>query len=218
MRSGQVLSIQSGRSRSFGPTVEFHKSWTSAIVKTDLGPTVSVGTLGLEGDEQADLVHHGGRDKAVLAYAASHYEFWKARYPAKNFCAGGFGENLTVSGWDEDSCCVGDRFEIGSCLLEISQPRQPCWKLDRRWEIERLSHEVQTERRTGWYLRVLRTGTINVGDAVLLRERPQPDFSIARALDIMYANPRNPQDDQMLADLPQLSEAWSTQLRTRCER
>lgn len=218
MRSGQVLSLQSGRSRSFGATAESHKSWTSAIVKTDRGSTVNVGVLGLEGDEQADLVHHGGPDKAVLAYAASHYDFWIARYPEKKFSAGGFGENLTVSGWDEESCCVGDRFEVGTCLLEISQPRQPCWKLDRRWEIAKLSHEVQTERRTGWYLRVLRAGMIHVGDTLILMERPQPDFSIARALDIMYANPRNPQDDQKLADLPQLSEAWSTQLRSRSEK
>ncbi|MBL8889080.1 MAG: MOSC domain-containing protein [Planctomycetaceae bacterium] len=216
-RSGQVLSLQSGRSRLFPATREFPKSWTSAIIKSDLGSTAKLGLCGLEGDEQADGLHHGGRDKAVLAYAASHYEFWNARYPAKHFAAGGFGENLTVSGWDEESCCVGDQFEIGSCLFEVSQPRQPCWKLDRRWEIERLSQVVQLERRTGWYLRVLRTGTIKVGDAVILQDRPHPSFTIARALDILYANPRHPLDDQLLAELPQLSEAWRTQLRTRCE-
>ena len=203
----RVVSIQTGRSRCFNAESDVSKQWSSAIIKDPVDGAVVVGTTGLQGDEQSDLVHHGGSDKAVLAYALSHYAYWNARYPELAFQPGGFGENLTVSGMDESDCCVGDIFETGSCLFEVSQPRQPCWKLSRRWEIPSLAQEVQDERRTGWYLRVLRSGDIASGETMILRERPNPDFSIVRALDIIYAKHRNSADDLLLSKLPELSES-----------
>lgn len=211
----RVVSIQTGRSRCFNTESDVSKSWSSAIIKDPVDGTVAVGTTGLQGDEQSDLVHHGGSDKAVLAYALSHYEFWNTRYPELAFQPGSFGENLTVSGIDESTCCVGDIFEVGNCLFEVSQPRQPCWKLSRRWGIPNLAQQVQDERRTGWYLRVQKSGNIASAETMILRERPNPDFSIVRALDIMYARPRNSADDLLLSKLPQLSESWKRSLTSR---
>lgn len=211
----RVVSIQTGRSRCFNAESDVSKQWSSAIIKDPVDGEVVVGTTGLQGDEQSDLVHHGGSDKAVLAYALSHYAYWNARYPELAFQPGGFGENLTVSGMDESDCCVGDIFETGSCLFEVSQPRQPCWKLSRRWEIPNLAQQVQDERRTGWYLRVLQSGEIRAGELLMLCQRPNPEFTIARALATMYAKPRSSIDDLQLAKLPQLSEAWKKNLISR---
>ena len=211
----RIESIQVGRTQTYENGLSPEKPWTSAIDKRTLTGGVFAGLQSLSGDEQSDLIHHGGADKAILAYAIRHYDHWRSRYPEANFCAGGFGENLTVSGVCESSCCVGDVVEVGTCLLEISQPRQPCWKLSRRWGIEKLEQAVQAEYRTGWYLRVLRPGTIQAGDKILLRERRHPEFTVARALAVMYAKPRNPQNDLDLASLPELSQAWKTHLFDR---
>lgn len=207
-----------GRSRCYVSDSDSSKPWSSAIVKAPVEGAVFVNETGIDGDEQSDPEHHGGRDKAVLAYAVSHYAFWNSRHQITKFEPGGFGENLTVSGLDETTCCIGDVFEIGSCLFEVSQPRQPCWKLSRRWEIPTLAQEVQDERRTGWYLRVLRAGQLNIGDRIQLRERRHPEFTIARALAIMYAKPRDSDDDLQLAKLPQLSESWKNSLESRSTR
>lgn len=211
----RIESIQVGRSRFFEAASDSGKPWTSAIIKTAVVGSVLVSENGLDGDQQSDLVHHGGTDKAVLAYAISHYAFWQTRYPAHGFVAGGFGENLTISGFDETTCCIGDVWAVGGCLMEISQPRQPCWKLSRRWSIPRLAQEVQDERRTGWYLRVLQPGPVRAGDEVVLVERRHPKFTIDHALGVMYANPRVKEDDLELAHLPELSTSWKTNLHSR---
>ncbi len=216
--TGTIESIQVGRSQCFDAAGDSGKPWQSAIIKCIVHGPVSVRENGLVGDEQSDLVHHGGSDKAVLAYSVSHYASWQSRYPEHGFNAGGFGENLTVSGFDESTCCIGDVWQVGTCLLEISQPRQPCWKLSRRWSINRLAHEVQDQRRTGWYLRVLRPGRLQSGDEIALLERRDPTFTIAYALGVMYANPRIKQEDWELANVPQLSMSWKTNLRSRSSR
>lgn len=211
----KVESIQVGRPRHFVAEGDLLKLWSSAIVKHTVAGSVFVGETGLAGDEQSDLVHHGGPDKAVLAYASAHYRFWASCYPSHDFAAGGFGENLTLSGIDEKECCIGDVFEIGGCVLELSQPRQPCWKLSKRWGLPKLAQEVQNERRTGWYLRVLRKGFVEAGDAVTLIERPNPGSTVLWALDVMYAKPRSRDDDARLVSLPQLSESWRKTLSSR---
>lgn len=211
----KVESIQVGRPQHFASEGDSSKPWSSAIIKQVVAGRVFVGINGMDGDEQSDLIHHGGPDKAVLAYASTHYPFWTDRYPDCVFTAGAFGENLTVTGFDEATCCLGDVFEIGGCLLEISQPRQPCWKLSRRWSLPRLAHEVQDQRRTGWYMRVLREGFVEAGDTVNLRERPHPHVTVTWALEVMYAKPRNPSNGARLAALPQLSESWRTSLESR---
>jgi MOSC domain-containing protein YiiM len=211
----EVESIQVGRPQQFVAEGDSSRLWSSAIIKQVVTGRVLAGFHGMAWDEQSDRLHHGGPDKAVLAYASRHYSFWADRYPVSGFAPGAFGENLTISGIDESTCCLGDVYEIGGCLLEISQPRQPCWKLSMRWGISGLAKEVQDLRRTGWYMRVLREGLIEAGDTVELQARPHPDISVMWALDVMYAKPRSPGDDARLASLPALSLAWRTALQSR---
>ena len=215
MTYGQVLSIQIGQIQEFAVVGDPADSWTSAIRKTKVSEAVHVGNTGIAGDEQADLVNHGGPDKTVLAYASKHYEKWNAEFPDMNFEAGGFGENLTVADIDESTCCIGDTFRIGDCLLQISQPRQPCWKLSGRWNLPKLAVLVQQNGRTGWYYRVLKEGAIEAGMKIELVDRPFPEFSVAWANSVMYARPRRQEDDRRLAECPALSKSWRTNLEQR---
>lgn len=212
---GQILSIQTGQIERYDVAGDLADSWTSAIRKSKVSETVHVGHSGIAGDQQSDQVNHGGPDKAVLAYASKHYEKWNAEFPDMNFEAGGFGENLTVADIDETTCCIGDTFRIGGCLLQISQPRQPCWKLSGRWNFPKLAVLVQQTGRTGWYFRVLKEGMIEAGMNIELLDRPYPEFSVAWANSVMYARPRRQEDDRRLAECSALSGSWRTNLEHR---
>ena len=133
MPTATLLSIQTGRIAPLGP-----EHVPSAIVKTARQGPIAVGLLGLDGDEHADLAVHGGAEKAVYGYAASHFPGWAAQFPALNFTGGAMGENLTVSGMTEDDICVGDVHAIGTALLQVCQPRQPCFKFSLRHDNNRL--------------------------------------------------------------------------------
>ena len=213
MTDGRILSIQVGKIQTFDG--DGADSWSSAIRKTKVSNAVHVGLTGIAGDQQADLVNHGGPDKAVLAYASKHYEIWNAEFPDMNFEAGGFGENLTVADIDESTCCIGDTFRIGDCLLQISQPRQPCWKLSGRWEMPKLAVLVQQNGRTGWYFRVLNESVIEAGMTIELVDRPFPEFTVTWANSVMYAKQRRQTDDRRLAECPTLSESWRRNLEQR---
>lgn len=159
----------------------------SGFVKHAVKGPVAVGKLGLEGDQQADLRVHGGTDKAVYGYAAAHYQLWQAAYPghAHQFVPGGVGENLAIEGLDETSICVGDVHAIGSALLQVCQPRQPCFKFALRFDNNKLPREMVRNGRSGWYYRVLQEGHIEEGDSITLRSRPNPDFLFSRLVRIV---------------------------------
>jgi len=185
------------------------------IIKQRVDIPVNVRTENIDGDQQADLVHHGGPDKAICAYPLHNYVFWIREFPGIDWQAGYFGENLTLSGIGEADVCIGDSFEVGSCVLQISQPRQPCWKLSRRWKLPKLAVRVQQTGRTGWYLRVLNEGLLESGQVMKLIERSNPRWTIASANDVMFAKPRNFVDDQDLAACQLLSSSGRETLRTR---
>ena len=211
-----IRSIQIGRVREF--TDDHGKVWTSAIAKQPVAGSAHVLKTHIEGDEQADRKHHGGPDKAVLAYSVDHFEVWKAEvreFEAVTLMNGAFGENLSVEGLTESDVCIGDAFTIGSAKLQVSQPRQPCWKLSRRWHLPKLAVRVQQTGRTGWYFRVLVEGEIRPGDQVTLAERPHPEWPVAKAHSVMHAKPRIKEDDLQLARCELLSESWRNQLFDR---
>ena len=172
-----VLAVHVGRARPLGP-----EGVPSGFVKTAVTGAVRVRTLGLEGDEQADLRVHGGVDKAVYGYAVSNYPRWRADFPAHAalFAPGGMGENLAIEGLDESGVCIGDVHEIGTAQLIVSQPRQPCFKLALRFNDEQLVHAMVANGRSGWYYRVARDGAVQAGDAVRCVARPNPAWTIAR--------------------------------------
>ena len=208
-----LQSVQAGKIRSYQD--ENGKTWDSAIEKIPVVGEVEVQNDGLVSDQQADLKHHGGIDKAVLAYSCDHFTQWQDEFPEWSVVAGCFGENLTIAGQTESDVCIGDVFQIGSCQLQISQPRQPCWKLARKHDIDKLAVRVQQLGWTGWYFRVLQTGMIQAGDSIELVERTGGNVSVQRANEIMYAKPRNSGDDLALAKCPQLSAAWRDDLQKR---
>jgi len=208
---GRVVGVFVGMLR----TVDNGQPWVTGLFKEAVLGAVRVTRTGLLGDGQADLVHHGGPDKAVLAYASSHYRAWRKEGAIEDLKPGGLGENLAVEGLDEDVVCIGDTWQVGEVLLQITQPRTPCWKLERRWHLEGLVRRVLETARCGWYLRVLREGEVAAGMAMTLVERPHPDWSVARALQARVRRASVPEEAASLASLFELSSSWRRELGGR---
>jgi MOSC domain-containing protein YiiM len=216
MTAPSLASIQIGQPTTHGrenATDPHDRLWTSAFFKSGLSGPVFVSRTNIAGDAQADRQNHGGVDKAVLAYAASHYDLWRQELTNVPWCHGGFGENLTLAGLTEESVCIGDVWSLGDALFQVSQPRQPCWKLARRWRITELTAMVIANGRTGWYLRVLQEGMIDAGQELTLIERPHAEWSVARANEVMHHRKADFALASKLAELPELSDAWKASLR-----
>jgi MOSC domain-containing protein YiiM len=216
-----LYSVQVGAPKSYGSddAVDTHdKPWTTGFFKAPVEGPVFVGTTNLAGDGQADLKNHGGVDKAVLAYSADHYPKWRDELRMPDMPCGAFGENLTITGLSEESVCIGDIFRIGAVTFEVSQPRQPCWKLARRWRMHELVRLVVHNGRTGWYLRVLEEGCVEARMPVELIERRNPAWSIARANRILHHCRTDLPLTLELAAVPGLADSWVAELRERAER
>jgi MOSC domain-containing protein YiiM len=180
---GRIEKIRVGRIKSYGSQHQGQaqcRAWSSAIDKREVTGPVRLGRLGFEGDEQADRAHHGGLDKAVLCYTDVHIEYFRQRLGRPELCSGGFGENLTLSGLDEAGVCVGDVFALGDAVVQVTQPRRPCWKLGRRWGHRTLALDLERSGRTGFYLRVLREGSVAMGAWMELSERSYPQWPVER--------------------------------------
>jgi len=190
------------------------RPWTSGFFKVPVAGPVRVGRLNLEGDGQAGLVNHGGVDKAVLAYAAGHYPAWRDDLGI-DLPPGAFGENLTVDGVDERDVCVGDVWRVGDVVMEVSQPRQPCWKLARRWRLKELPARVVETGRSGWYLRVRAEGTVEAGRPVVLEARPHPRWTIRAVQRAFYEGADDWDANLALARVEELAEAWRGTFRRR---
>lgn len=159
-------------------------------------------------DQQGDTAHHGGPEKAVHHYAADHYPTWAeelADFSVQNLHEGGFGENLSTLGLTEDDVAIGDIFELGDAVIQVSQPRQPCWKLNDRVNVPDMALRVQNTGRTGWYYRVLQTGWVQPDDPLRRVSRPQPEWTLIRILRILYDDRFEPGELAALAELPELS-------------
>jgi MOSC domain-containing protein YiiM len=143
------------------------------------GPTLHLGPTNLEGDGQADLAVHGGPDKAVYAYPSDHFPAWELEL-GTTFGPGAFGENLTVAGVTEEDVCVGDRWSWGDAVMEVCQPRTPCFKLALHHATSEVGRRMRLTGRCGWYLRVLRTGTVPTAGSITAE--PHPDAISIRAI------------------------------------
>lgn len=216
MIQGTLVSVRTGVARTHARPSWDHgrtPTWRSAFVKEEVAGPVHVGPLGLEGDVQVDRRGHGGPEMAVLMYGAEHYEMWRTLPGLAAMGPGGFAENLTVSGADEHTVCVGDVLEVGGALLQVASPRGPCANISRRWDAEWLLERVREERRTGWYMRVRREGPVAKGDAVRLIERLHPEWSVDRLLRMRFVTPRDPAELHAAAALESLSEEWRERYR-----
>jgi MOSC domain-containing protein YiiM len=203
--AGSIVSVQVGQVAPLGPD-----GVPSAFAKSPAKGPVAVGRLGLVGDAQADLTVHGGPDKAVYLYPAEHYVAWSRELPEHTelLVPGGFGENLTTLGLDEGTVCIGDVFRAGSALLQITQPRQPCFKLGLRFGDTHLPRAFLRSGRSGWYARVLEEGVVASLDPVVVLERPNPRWPVSRLVRLITHRLATPDDMSELAELPGVASDW----------
>ena len=188
----------------------------SAIGKSPVPGPWRITPAGLEGDVQADLENHGGLDKALHHYPLDHYAAWHDAFgPHPRLVVGGFGENLSTSGWTEANVHLGDIVRFDAVLLEVSHGRQPCWKLNARFGRKKMALDVQTSGRTGWYYRVLEPGVARPGALMRIVDRPYPAWPLERIIDILYKRSEDPAATEMLAEMPVLADDWRAIFRKR---
>ena len=192
----------------------------TGIFKQPVAGAVAVHRLNLDGDGQADLVNHGGESKAVYAYSFDHYAYWREALGRNDMPYGRFGENLTVAGLDEAKLCIGDQLQIGDARFTISQPRVPCFKLGIRFADKRMPKMFALSLRAGFYLRVLKEGTVNAGDTVDVLTRGQHSLSVRLLFDA-YLKPNDRDALRLLAramEIPELSTEWRRHIGERLAR
>ena len=202
-----ILAVLLGKVRPFRGDDE-----PSAIGKLPVADVVAVGAMGLAGDEQADRTVHGGIDKAIHHYPADHYDWWRQYLGDAPLldAPGACGENISTAGLHEENIFLGDRFRLGSALVEVTQARQPCWKLDHRFQAKGVMAQVVKTRRTGWYYRVLEPGEVRAGDLLELVDRPYPDWPLASLFGLLIGGEAKSRlaDLRALRDVPVLAETW----------
>jgi MOSC domain-containing protein YiiM len=191
------------------------KQWESGMFKTDTTNNIWLSEIGLKGDEVADKKNHGGPEKAVFAYSVSHYDYWQNEQGIESIGIGGMGENLAVEFMDENSVCIGDTYQFGESIIQVSQPRRPCWKPARRHRTLDLAVQIQETGRTGWYFRVLKEGLVHGGEELTLLERPYPEWTIARCNEVMYEKKGDLKLAEELASCEFLAESWKETLSKR---
>jgi MOSC domain-containing protein YiiM len=195
-----VLSVNVGKPR----TLDYRgRLVTTAIWKQPVSGRIAVRGVNLTGDDQADRSVHGGVDKAVYAYSREDYDWWESEL-GHSMQAGTFGENLTVGGLDPSAAVIGERWRVGSAVLEVSEPRFPCFKLGIRMDDPRFLKRFAAARRPGAYLRIIEEGEVGARDRIELVERPQHGVTIARFADAYLG------DRGQLAGLlaAELSDSW----------
>ncbi len=191
----------------------------SAIAKTVAPGPWQIARVGIVGDQQADLKNHGGEQKALHQYPFAHHAAWREDIGAHPLLGhpGSFGENLSTQDWTEQNVHVGDVVRFGAALLQVSQGRAPCWKLNARFGVTDMAYRVQSSGRTGWYYRVLEQGIVQPGSSLMLVDRLQPDWPLARIIRVMYRDKHNFGDLRLMSEIPELAEGWRQIARRRVE-
>ena len=213
----QIISVNVGLSREViwkGMTVQ------TGIFKDSVDRPVTIRKLNLDGDQQADLIVHGGAEKAVYAYPAEHYEYWRRELPEVPFSWGKFGENLTTEGLAEDTLCIGDRLRVGSAILMVTQPRMPCYKLALRFDRDDMIRRFLMSQRSGFYFSVIEEGEVQAGSKVEILSRDPHRVAV---VDIVRLYLGQAHDSELLhraMHLSALPRGWKADLplRARIER
>lgn len=207
-----VGSVLTGKVRPL-----MHTSHLSGIDKKSAQKPVRLITQGLTGDFQADLKYHGGLDKALHHYPYEHYEYWINQIGTRQVLTqpGAFGENLSTVGMIEKDVCIGDIFRIGSAIVQITQARQPCWKLNIRFGQPNMSRLVQETGKTGWYYRVVEEGWIPPGCELTLLERFHPAWNLERILDVLYRRTLSGDELEEILSITILPDSWRILIERR---
>lgn len=189
---------------------------TTGIFKQPVTERVTMRSLNLDGDRQADLTVHGGAEKAVYAYPREHYVYWRQELPNQELPWGAFGENLTVEGLLETSVNIGDRFRIGTAEVMVTQPRFPCFKLNLKFERDDMVKRFLKSRLSGIYFSVVQAGEVGVGDAIELISRDENNVTVA---DIVQIYVREAGDDlvRRAVQVPALAASLRTYFQQQIE-
>ncbi|MFS0861791.1 MOSC domain-containing protein [Fredinandcohnia sp. 179-A 10B2 NHS] len=190
------------------------KELLTGIYKTQIQEKVFVSSLQISGDEQADLVNHGGPDKVICVYPHDHYPYWSNELGIE-MKPGAFGENFTVEGLTEDIACIGDIFAIGEIEVQVSLPRQPCFKVAHKLKKDELPVMIQNTGYSGFYLRVLKEGHIEPGQSLRLLKRHPKEITVSFVNQIKYHDKYNREALEILSDLTELSQGWKDTFRNR---
>jgi MOSC domain-containing protein YiiM len=188
---------------------------STGIYKSPVAGEVKVGQLNLAGDGQADLTVHGGPDKAVYAYPAEHYGFWRDEFPETPLTWGYFGENLTTTGLREDSIHIGDQLKIGSAIFTVTQPRLPCYKLAMRFGRDDIIKRFLASRRSGFYLSVLEEGALSSLSPVEIVHRDTNQVSIVDVINLFLGMPQDDEVLQRALKVAALPRDWKLELEAR---
>jgi MOSC domain-containing protein YiiM len=193
---------------SLGKTVQWKgQPLETGIFKMPVAGRARIGRLSLDGDRQADLRVHGGEYKAVYAYSAEHYAWWRGEL-GRDLPFGTFGENLTIEGLPEKDVCVGDSFRIGDAVLQAVQPRMPCYKLGIKFGDPGIVKKFLDSGRWGVYFRVLKEGSVAFGDEVTREQIDPVRFPIQEIAKLFYSSSRDPERVRALLGLEALPPEW----------
>lgn len=210
----KVVSVNVGMPREVlwkGMTVQ------TRIFKQPVEGPVRISKLNLAGDGQADLTVHGGEEKAVYAYPAEHYAYWRQELPEVPFSWGMFGENLTTQGLREDTLRIGDRLKIGSAILLVTQPRIPCYKLALRFDRDDMIKRFLTSGRSGFYLSVLEPGNVSAGQEIEVLHRNPARVSVADISRLYSGQVNEPELFARAMNLSALPRNWKAELLLRAQ-
>lgn len=202
---GKLVSVNVGMPRD----VQWHaKAVYTGIWKTPVDGPVMVRRLNIDGDGQGDLGGHGGEQRAVLVYQTESYDFWRDYLHRADLVPGHFGENFTVSGLADDEVCIGDRYQIGDAEFEVTQPRVTCFRVGMRLSEPRMPNLLVSQRRPGFYCRVIREGRVRAGDDIERTRRGRHELSVADVDALLYLPGRNLEQLRKIVDVPELSPGW----------
>ncbi|OBG94731.1 sulfurase [Mycobacterium sp. E3251] len=207
---GKLISVNVGMPKN----VQWHdKTVYTGIWKTPVEGPVMVRRLNLDGDAQGDLGGHGGEQRAVMVYQTESYDFWKSYLGRDDLVPGHFGENFTITGLPDDEVCIGDRYRIGGAEFEVTQPRVTCFRVGMRLNDPRMPNLLVSQRRPGFYFRVITEGEVRAGDDIVRTNRGRHELSVADVDALLYLPNRDVDRLRKVVDVTALSPGWQQSFR-----
>src|ERR1700744_6465340 len=206
----KVISVNIGIPR----TVQINgQEVKTSIFKSPVKGRIKVGRLNVAGDEQADKAAHGGEHRALMIYQKESYEYWRQELNRPELSYGQFGENLTVTGLADEEVCIGDRYRIGTCLFEVTQPRVTCFKVGISIGVPEMPALLVARRRPGFYFRVLEEGELTAGDDIIKISAGPEAMSVADVDGLLYSSDHPLEKLIKALNIPALSTGWQSSFR-----
>lgn len=200
----KIIGIYTGKPKNLS------KNFISAINRVQQTSKVQLSFHQLEGDEVADKEHHGGDNRVIHQYALESYAFFQEQYPAQAalFVPGSIGENIISEHWNDANVCIGDVFQLGTCKLQVTEPRKPCRTIDMKYGIKGIARKIQEHQKTGWFFKVLEEGSFDSKDEMIRLENKWPKLTVAKVTKELLVERKNSTMLKELSEHPVLSDNW----------